>query len=215
MTMTRDAAATDGGPMRIVRRRVITLTILAGVLIAACADDEQQTDTSTTVTTAAATSAVDRWNDRRAAQGFDDSANQRALGVLRRIGQGGVTCTDPRIESFDALVSSYREVALPLPLGSASCTGPAGENLLVEVFPTQRPPSTADFIARKRELVCAKGRELGERPDGTNDFEGLPYVEDRESGWIVEPDSFAVSRQIADVLGADSSNVCPEGSAQR
>ena len=201
--------------MHIARHRLVAVAIAASALAAGCSDDENKTDAPSKSTAAAPVSAVDRWNAERSDKGFDESANQRALAVLRRIAQAGVTCTGVQTESFSALRSSYQTAELPLPLGSASCTGPEGENVLVEVFPTQPPVTLTDFVARKRELVCAKGRELGQRPDGSNDFPGLPYVEDRASGWIIEPDSSGVNRRIADVLDLTPKDVCAEEPASR
>jgi hypothetical protein len=85
--------------------------------------------------------------------------------------------------------------------------GPSEENLLVEVF---RPgfPNGADFMARKGDLICEKGKELGRRPDGTNDFPGIPYVIAKDKSWVVEPDSFPVNRRIAKALGVESRDAC-------
>ncbi len=201
--------------MRVACHRVVAVTVAVSAVIAGCSSDGKKTEASTTQTSAAPTSPIDLWNTQRAEQGFDDAANQQALDVLRGLADAGVACTDLQIEEFGALVTSYQEVSLPLPLGSASCTGPAGENVLIEVFPTQQIPTAADFVARKGELVCAKGRELGEQPDGSNDFEGLPYVEDRTAGWIIEPDSFGASREIADALDLADADMCAEASALR
>lgn len=180
--------------MRSVSRRLLVTVAVVGLTVVACSS---------------AAPDVDTWNETRSGRGFDRSANREALAVLGRIERAGVECTATQTEDFDALVTSYRKAKLPLPLGSASCTGPGGENVLVEVFPADRSPTAADFVDRKRTLICAKGYELGAQPDGSNDFGGLPYVAGRSGTWIVEPDSARVNRRIAEALGVRPRNACP------
>jgi hypothetical protein len=150
------------------------------------------------------------WNDTRVKQGFDAKANREALAVLDRIERAGLTCTTKQTEPFQPLVVNYRAQEIPFPLGSASCTGPEGENLLVEVFRADGYPSGADFMERKRELICQKALDLGKSPQrgGPNNFDGIPYVMSRDRAWVIEPDSFSVNRQLARALGLPSRNVC-------
>jgi len=186
--------------MRSVRRRLLMAILSLGILGAACSRAATDADAD-----------ADGWNAERSTRGFDDAANQRARSVLDRLERAGVPCADAQTEDFDALVPSYRQARLPLPLGSASCTGPAGENLLVEVFRTAGYPAAGDFVERKRALICARGFELGARPDGTNDFEGVPYVMGPSHDWIIEPDSAAVNRTIAEALELRPRNACHAG----
>jgi hypothetical protein len=153
-------------------------------------------------------SAADEWNEQRADKGFAAAGNREALDVLDRLAQAGITCTNPQEEVFNVLVVGYQKQGLPLPYGSASCEGPNGENLLVEVFRRDGYPSAADFMARKRDLVCERAFELGKTPNGPNDFAGLPYVIAKHEGWLIEPDSFAVNRQLAKALGVKSRDAC-------
>lgn len=183
--------------MRNVSRRLLATVALLGIA-GACSSGQPD---------------VESWNDGRSERGVDRAASRQARTVLRRIERAGIDCTAAQTEDLDALVASYRSARLPLPRGSASCTGPGGENVLVEVFNAGRYPTGSDFIDRKRELVCAKGYQLGARPDGSNDFGGLPYVEARSGAWIVEPDSAAVNRRIAEALDLDPRNACPPGPA--
>lgn len=149
--------------------------------------------------------SADDWNKTRTE--FAAAPNAKALKVLARIAAAGITCTDPLPEQFGPLVPSYVAQHLPLPAGSASCTGPQEENLLVEVFP-KTYPTAADFIQRKREIVCEKALRAGKLPNGKNDFPGVPYLLAADKTWVLEPDSFKVNRQLAEVFGLKSRNAC-------
>ncbi len=149
--------------------------------------------------------SVSSYNEGR--KRFAPAANRNAKKVLDRIAAGGVECTNVQTEDFNSLVRAYTLQKLPLPLGSASCVGPKGENLLVEVFPSDAP-NAQTFVDRKRDLICKKAKDLGRQPDGSSDFEGLPYVMAADSTWLVEPDSFAVNRQVAKALGRPARDSC-------
>ena len=155
-------------------------------------------------------SSASSWNAERVRKGFDATGNRKARSVLDRLVRAGIECTARQTESFDALIKAYTLQKLPFPLGSASCTGPGQENLLVELFPSHGYPSGTDFMARKRELICQKGLDLGKdaRPGHKNGFDGLAYVIAKDRSWVIEPDSFRVNRLLARALGLGSRNAC-------
>ena len=84
---------------------------------------------------------------------------------------------------------------LALALGAGQCQA-GTDNITIEVF-GKKSPNAADFVARKRALICKKAKDLGRLPDGSSDFDGIPYVMAADKTWIVEPDSFKVNKQIA------------------
>jgi hypothetical protein len=156
------------------------------------------------------------WNDTRVKQGFDPKGNREALAVLDRIERAGLPCTDKQTQEFQLLVKNYTAQKIPFPLGAASCTGPGGENLLVELYRADGYPTAADFMARKRELICQKALDLGKDPKGgPNNFDGIPYVLAKDGSWVIEPDSFAVNRQLARALGLPSRNACQGMTAKK
>ncbi len=173
----------------IFRRCPVVLVVFA-LALASCSSDG---------------TSVSSYNEGR--KRFAPAANRDAKNVLARIAAGGVECTKTQTEDFNSLVKAYTLQKLPLPLGSASCVGPNGENLLVEVFQSDAP-NARTFVDRKRDLICKKAKEFGRQPDGSSDFEGLPYVISADSTWLVEPDSFAVNRQIAKALGRPARDSC-------
>ena len=150
------------------------------------------------------------WNKERVKIGFDKVSNGRAQAVLDRLTAAGIECTDRQTESFKVLITAYTKQDIPFPMGSASCTGPRDEGLLVEVFPKVGYPTGADFMDRKRALVCQKGLDLGKGalPGGRNGFDGVAYVLAEDRSWVIEPDSFAINQRIAKALGLKSRNAC-------
>ena len=107
-------------------------------------------------------SSIGSWNEERIdAGGFDRAANRRALGVLDRIEKAGLECSGRQTESWGAIAGPYDKVDLQIPLGSASCTGPGGENLLVEVFRRDGYPSGEDFMQRKTRADLREGHQAG------------------------------------------------------
>ena len=153
---------------------------------------------------------VTQWNDKRVRIGFDRSSNRRAQAVLDRLTAAGIACTARQTESFKVLITAYTKQDIPFPMGSASCTGPRDEGLLVEVFPKVGYPSGADFMDRKRALLCQKALDLGKGalPGGRNGFDGVAYVLAEDRSWVIEPDSFAINQRIAKALGLKSRNAC-------
>lgn len=165
---------------------------LIGVLGAACASG--------------AGSTVDGYNHDRTV--FTTAANTRARKVIDRIVAEGVDCRNPSDSVLAPLRATYVRQRLPIPLGQGQCEGgPARENVLVEVFPAHAP-NAASFIARKAALLCRKGFELGRKPDGTNDFPGLPYVMAFDRSWVVEPDSKAFNVELARALHRPARDAC-------
>ncbi len=181
---------TKGPAVPSSTRRLFIVLIAIACAVASCSSTGQ---------------SVSSYNEAR--KRFTPGANRDAKRVLDRMTSAGVECTNSQIEDFDALVRAYTLQKLPLPMGSASCVGPNGENLLVEVFRTDAP-NARTFIDRKRELICQKAKDLGRRDDGSSGFEGLPYVMSADRTWLVEPDSFAVNRQIAKALDRPSKDGC-------
>ena len=184
-------------------RRFLALTA-AVCLAAACSSSSSSSSSGSSASSASS------WNDERFHKGFDAAANREALAVLGRIGRAGVECNARQTEAFNVLIKSYTLQKLPFPLGSASCTGPDQQNLLVELFPRRGYPSGADFMARKRGLVCQKALDLGKDvlPGHKNGFKGIPYVIAKDRSWVIEPDSFRVNRLLARALGLRSLNAC-------
>jgi hypothetical protein len=197
-----------------VPRRLRPLVLAAAVAILAaavpaCSGDDGASPTATTATTGTPGPTIDktRWaayNERRT--GYTDEANAIAKQVAERINTGGLRCRDYSLYSFDAIAPSYRAAGLPLALGAGQCDV-LDENVLIEVFGTE-PPTAEDFVAAKRELLCRRARELGRKPDGTNDFDGIPYVMAPDKTWIAEPDSIAMGRRIGRALGLPAGDMC-------
>jgi hypothetical protein len=192
-----------------------TLVVMALVTFAACSSGKSASSSNTTTTFKPALETQDStwidWNNQAAARGFTPAANAVAKRVATKIAAAGVTCTGYLETPFDAIATSYYKVGVPIPVGSGECDGAAAkdatENILIEVMGT-RAPNGADLVAFKRKLVCRQAKDDGRRPDGTSDFPGLPYVIAKDNTYVVQPDSFAVNRQIAKALGLKSQDVC-------
>ena len=179
---------------RFFRPGAIALVILV-ILAGACSSDGKR--------------ALD-WNKERVKIGYDKVSNRRAMRVLQQMSDAGIDCNKRQAEAFKVLITTYVKQEIPFPTGSASCTGPGEENLLVEVFPKHGYPTGADFMARKRALVCQRALNLGKNaaPGGRNGFEGVAYVLAADRSWVIEPDSLAVNQRIAKALGLKSRNAC-------
>lgn len=154
--------------------------------------------------------SVSDWNKERVKIGYDKVSNRRGMRVLDQLADAGIECTARQNELFKVLVTTYVKQQIPFPMGSVSCTGPGEENLLVELFRKDGYPTGADFMARKRALVCQRALDLGKGalPGGGNGFDGIAYVLAADRSWVIEPDSFVVTRQIAKALGLKSRNAC-------
>lgn len=173
--------------------RCVALALI-GVLAVACAGSTRPREST----------------DRRGGKAFARAANARARAIADRIVAAGVDCENYSDSLLAPLRASYVKQRLPLPHGSGQCDGgPAKENVLIEVFSTDAPNATA-FIARKAALLCTKGFELGRKPDGTNDFPGLPYVIAIDGSWVVEPDSKTFNEEIARALRRPAMDACDE-----
>ncbi len=150
------------------------------------------------------------WNKERVKIGFDKVSNRRAQAVLDRLSAAGIECTARQTESFQVLIPAYTKQDIPFPAGSVSCTGPREENLLVEAFRKDGYPTGADFMDRKRALLCQRALDLGKGalPGGGNGFDGIPYVLAEDRSWVIEPDSFAINTRIAKALGLKPRDAC-------
>jgi hypothetical protein len=156
---------------------------------------------------AARTTKWKSYNRKR--KGFDATANAAARSLASTLNAGGYACANIADTSFASIATSYVKQGLPLPIGSAQCDGGAdgSENILIEVFGAKHP-NASDFVAAKRKLICARAKKLGRQPDGTNDFDGIPYVEAGDGTWLIEPDSFTTNDQIASIVGRSSLDMC-------
>lgn len=112
-------------------------------------------------------------------------------------------------ENFDAWATTYRRTGLPLPLAAGSCeleTGdPSGEPevVLLEAFGA-RPPSAADAVAARADLICAAATRRG--------LPGQPWVLTRDRV-LIQPDRPDTARRIAAAFpGARVGDVCPAAS---
>ena len=90
MIVGHNTAATNGGHMRVASHRVAALAVAVSAVVVGCSGDGKTADAPTTQTSAAPSSPIDLWNTQRADQGFDDSASQKALAVLRGLAEAGV-----------------------------------------------------------------------------------------------------------------------------
>ncbi len=179
--------------MRAVR--LIGVVVLATVVVAACSSDGKDAGSGK------------QWAEyNKSRTGFEPKQNAVAKSVADRINAGGVACTGYGDYLFGVLVKTYRAQDLPLALGAGQCQA-GNDNVTIEVF-GKKPPTAVDFVARKRALICKKAKDLGRLPDGSSDFDGIPYVMAADKTWIVEPDSFKVNKQIAEKLGRPSQDMC-------
>ena len=126
------------------------------------------------------------YNEKRT--GYDAPANAVAKSVVDRIIAAGFDCRDYGDYNFAVIANPYRLQDMPLALGAGSCNI-GDENILVEVFGTAHP-NAADFVAAKRASICKRAKDLGRLPDGSSDFDGIPYIMAADKTWIVEPDTF-------------------------
>ena len=180
---------------------IVSLIAAATTLsLAACSSGGNDTKATAPPTTAG---PWDAYNATRT--DYDAKANAIAKSVADRINRGGVRCSSFGGYSFAAIEESYRRQHLPLALGAGQCD--AAENVLIEVFGTS-PPTAADFVAAKRALICQRARDLGRKPNGSSDFDGIPYVMAPDKTWIAEPDSFTGAKRVARALGLKAEDMC-------
>lgn len=175
--------------------RLVGLVLALAAAVVACGGDKSSD------------AAKKRWtayNEQH--NGYDAASNAVAKSVADRLVAAGYPCAGYADYQFDLIVKAYRLQGLPLALGAGQCSV-GTENVLIEVF-SKQAPNAADFVATKRRLICAKAKKLGRLPDGTNDFDGIPYVMAPDRTWIVEPDTFKASRDIAAKLGRPSRDMC-------
>lgn len=172
---------------------VIAASVIAVLAFAGCSSDDSS-------------ASAQSWTAyNRGRTGYVAKQNAVAKSVADRLNGGGLACTDFGEYPFDYIVKTYRAQGLPLALGAGACQADT-DNVLIEVF--GKSPSAADFVARKRAVICKKAKDLGRLPDGSSDFDGIPYVMSADRTWIVEPDSFKVNKQIAKILGRPARDMC-------
>jgi len=178
--------------------RRVALTLLAVVVFGACGgdddDDAAEAPDSTSTTTSTSTTVAE------GEVGWDPAALTTAEELAQQIKDGGVACDDFAADDYELLASDFED-RLPLPLVSAACVGPGGEDFTFEVF--EGPDARETFIASKLQLICTTANE-----EEIN-FPGLPIV--TGSDWIIEPDEEGTADALAAIVGGEAAlHTCSE-----
>ena len=145
-----------------------------------------------------------QYNVKRTA--YTPAANAVAKSVADRITAAGIACNGYADYDFSLTERPYRLQGLPIALGAGNCSV-GTEEVLIEVFGAKHPNAT-DFVAVKRGIICARAKKLGRLPDGSSGFDGIPYIMAPDQTWIIEPDTFKQTREIAAKLGRPTRDMC-------
>lgn len=205
-------------PQRLVCR--FAVLAVAGVVVVSCSSDDNAVNKNSPMSGFSHTTVdtvdqafVDEYGttawltSNKGRVSYDREHNAIAMSVANMVDEA-VECKRYADTAWGGADISYLRYGLPVPLGSGSCEGGmAKENILIEVFGGS-PPNADDFVAAKRKLICQRALDLGRESDGTQSFDGIPYVVNADKTWLIQPDSIEVAKTVAEKLGLVAGNMC-------